>query len=86
MNPVEAIIKLGAQLDEERNAASDLWTWLPSYKVAERYHGDYATEFMPSVSDVMREAAAWFAARQYPATDRERGMFETCPCGEEHDQ
>ena len=45
MNAADAIIALGKQLSDEKSAAHDLWTWLPSYKVAERNHGDYASEF-----------------------------------------
>jgi hypothetical protein len=80
------LIQLGEQLAADENAAHDLWTWLPSHKVAQRYHGDYAAEHRPSIGDVLREAAAHLAALQYPDSVKpsERRMFESCPCGEDH--
>ena len=88
------IIALGQQLSEEANAAHDLWSWLPSRKVAEKHHGDYATEFQPSVADVMREAAMYVAYLGSRAarigyyrdhTAEEKEWFMRCPCGGNHD-
>jgi hypothetical protein len=73
------IMNLSRQLEEEENAASDLWSWLPSHKAAQACHGDYAHEFCPDNADVMREAAEYFAfLRGY---EKARGCFE-CPCQE----
>ena len=85
---IDAMISLGKQLDEMQNAAHDLWTWLPSRKVAEKNHGDYADNFTPTVKDILVEAAMFVAclkdgtARDY--TPEEREWFEKCPCGEDH--
>ncbi len=48
MNPSDLVIKLGEQLSREKNAASDLWTWLPSYDI---------NSTMPSVEEILQEAA-----------------------------
>lgn len=81
------LIALGEQLSSERNAAHDLWTWLPSYAVAQRHHGDYAGEHQPSNCDVMTEAALYLGHIKHPEQPldaTERKWFEQCPCGEEH--
>jgi hypothetical protein len=79
------LIELGEELASERDAASDLWSWLPSHSVAETHHGDYAGEFMPSVRDVMIEASMYLAHLRYPLvplTREKQEWFDTCPCGE----
>jgi hypothetical protein len=81
------LIQLGEQLAAENNAAHDLWTWLPSHKVAEKHHGDYASEHCPSNADVMKEAAMYLGHLQRPDvpwTIEETDWFESCPCGEDH--
>ena len=90
MNSADTIINLGHQLSEERNAAHDLWTWLPTYKVAQKHHGDYASAFAPSVRDILVEASMYFAflkdnALQLRAhTPDEKEWFGKCPCDEDH--
>ena len=88
MNAADAIIALGAQLSDEKSSAHDLWTWLPSYKVAEKNHGDYASEFSPSVRDIMVEAAMYISTLKDPPgkeqTLDEKEWFTRCPCGQEH--
>lgn len=88
MNAADIIIALGSQLSEERSAAHDLWTWLPSYKVAERNHGDYASEFCPCVKDVMTEAAMYISTLKDPPgkkeTPDEKEWFTRCPCEQYH--
>lgn len=83
----DEFIRLGQQLSEEQAAAGDLWTWLPSHKVAERHHNDYALEFAPSVKDIMVEAAMYLAFIKQPrdVTTEEKEWFTRCPCGEEHE-
>lgn len=85
---IDAMISLGKQLEEQQNAAHDLWSWLPSYKVAEQHHGDYASNFQPSVKDVLTEAALYVACvkdgTQRDYNQEERDWFTRCPCGEEH--
>ena len=51
------IRSLAREFDAEDNAAADLWTWLPSHASAVKHWGDYASEFRPSLSDLMAEAA-----------------------------
>jgi hypothetical protein len=83
----DQFISLGHQLSAERDSAHDLWTWLPSHKVAEKNHGDYASEFCPSVKDVMVEAAMYLAhlARpDVPVTPDEQEWFARCPCDQDH--
>lgn len=75
------------RLDADDNAAYELWTWLPSYKVAQKHHGDYASNHQPPAADVMREAAMVFALQARPdsVTPAEQAeWFEQCPCGESH--
>ena len=84
----QELIDFGRQLAAEGDAAHDLWTWLPSYKVAQKHHGDQASEHRPSNRDVMVEAAMYLASvngsPDAPMTSEEREWFERCPCGEDH--
>jgi hypothetical protein len=84
MSIADEIIRLGHQLDEERNAAYELWSWLPSRTVAERHHGDYYANFTPSVSDILKEAAMVMAENAGHETSEQdrKEWFEKCPCGE----
>lgn len=80
------LIRLGEQLAEESNAAADLWTWLPSHAVAEKRHGDYATNHCPSTRDIMLEAAMYLAHLKHPERalePEEKEWFTRCPCGED---
>jgi hypothetical protein len=91
MSTRQEIIRLGEQLAAEDNAAHDLWTWLPSHKVAERHHGDYADSVAPAVEDVLKEAAIYIhSLKRIGSTSpedvaEEREWFERCPCGEDHE-
>lgn len=83
----QEFIKLGQQLDAENNAAHDLWTWLPSHKIAQKHHGDYASEYCPSNADVMKEAAMYLGhlrRPEVPLTPEEQEWFWRCPCDEDH--
>ncbi len=66
------------QLETERETASDLWTWLPSYHITREAHGDHATNFMPSNAEVMREATA-VLSRLCGYTE-EHFPFDECCC------
>ena len=82
------LIRLGEQLAEEQAAAHDLWSWLPSHKIAEKHHGDYASEHCPSTNDVMKEAAMYLGHIKHPdvaLTPEEEEWFTSCPCGEDHE-
>lgn len=77
------IQNLAGDFDREDGCAFDLWTWLPSHKVAENYHGDYASSFTPSIAFVLAEAAFVLAEHAgYEHTSAERAKYEECPCGE----
>ena len=81
------LIQLGEQLAAENDAAHDLWTWLPSHKIAVKHHGDYASEHCPSNADVMKEAAMCLGHLTHPdvaLTPEEQDWFLSCPCGEDH--
>lgn len=82
----QLVIRLGYELEKQDNKAFSLWTWLPSYKAAEAAHGDYASEFRPSVADVLEEASIFIAHGLKPtkAQCEEAGDFYKCPCGEDH--
>lgn len=89
MKLAQELIRFGEQLAEEHAAAHDLWSWLPSHKVAERHHRDYAVEHCPSNADVMKEAAMYLAQLLHPETPltaEEQDWFTRCPCGESHDE
>lgn len=58
---VADLAKFVNQLEKAENEAYDLWSWLPSSRVAERHHGDYYSEFSPSTEDVMEEASMFLA-------------------------
>ena len=80
------IISLGHELSEQQNKAFELWTRLPSYQAAKAAHGDYASEYTPSVADVMVEATMFISHGLCPTKEQkvEAGEFYKCPCGEAH--
>ena len=84
---IEAVISLGHELAEMKNAAHDLWSWLPSHKRAQAAHGDYASNFTPSMRDIMREASEYIAhgCRPTPEQQTHAGDLYRCPCGEDHE-
>ena len=85
-NPVDDIIRLGHDLSEAKNAAFDLWTWLPSAESAKLAHGDYYSEKCPPLDIVMKEAAYYIARLKNPNKEMsaDERDFYSCPCGEEH--
>lgn len=76
------------------HASHDLWTHLPSYEIARRFHGDYADDFKPSPEHVMQEAAEvlWALANGGTASgvvfwsEQSSDCFDGCPCGERHSE
>lgn len=83
MNLKHEIMNLARCLEQESNAVSDLWSWLPSYKAAQACHGDYATEFCPDNADVMKEAAMYLAfLKGYDKSDDLKAGWFECPCEE----
>ena len=88
MKLAQELIRFGQQLADESEAASNLWTWLPSHKIAVKHHDDYALEHCPSVKDVLVEAAMYLAIIRDPPreyTPEEQEWFTSCPCGEDHE-
>jgi hypothetical protein len=87
MNLRNEIQIFAKELEEQNNAAMDLWSWLPSHREAKKYHGDYHFEFQPSIVDVMKEASTVLAKIQYDESiidgDDGEPLFQ-CPCGETH--
>lgn len=94
---VDNAIALGNYLEDVENGAFDLWTHLPSYLVAQKHHGDYASEFRPSPNEVMSEASEFIYALSQNAEKEHHDLSERmkesylqdtgypCPCGEFHD-
>lgn len=83
---IDALISLGRELGETKNAAYDLWTWLPSHKRAVAAHGDYADNYTPSIHDVVREATEFISHDCRPSAEQqtEAGDLYRCPCGDDH--
>lgn len=84
----QELIRFAQQLADEDNAASDLWSWLPSHVLATKHHGDQAAHFRPSNREVMIEAAMHLARLQHPdrpVTAEEQEWFQRCPCDEDHE-
>lgn len=85
MSNIQTIIDLGAELDRQRNAAFDLWSWLPSYKVAIKWHGDIASEYMPSIENILYEACIVMAQHKgHKLSKEDRKFLAQCPCGDNH--
>jgi hypothetical protein len=85
MDARTAIIQLGSQLAAERDAAFDLWTWLPSYKAAQAGHGDYASEHQPQLRDLLIEATLFIGHGLKPTEEQLHDLEHYhCPCGEVH--
>lgn len=85
MSLMEELRALLHQFDEERDAAGDLWSWLPSAQEAKAHHGDYYYAHRPAPADVMREAARYLAVLTgSPPSEEDRELFK-CPCGDSHD-
>ena len=79
------LIRFAKELEEENNAAFDLWTWLPSYKEAKNHHGDYADEFQPPMAEILKEASIYISVKCSPSEEQLKTIeFFKCPCGEDH--
>lgn len=80
----DQICQLARKIEDEKNAAFDLWTWLPSYKVGQQHHGDHAGNFIPAVADIIREATLVLSQQNGFEVSKEdrKEWFEKCPCNE----
>lgn len=76
MSIIEEIITLGEQLVAQRDAASDLWTWLPSHKVAEKHHGDYAGEHLPTLQMVLTESSMYIVYLREAAFEPSKALID----------
>lgn len=80
------LTKLVHEFEDEANAAFNLWTWLPSYREAQKNHGNYADQFRPTISDIMIEASIFISLKCEPTPEGlVRNEHFHCPCGEYHD-
>lgn len=86
MGILEEFEKIIEEKRSNKDAAFQLWTWLPSYKDAQKHHGDYASEFTPCAHDVMIEACM-FIAKGLNVTEqdiKDAGEWFVCSCGQDH--
>lgn len=67
---VQDMIDLGGHLQDIEDRAHDLWTHLPSYQIALKFHGDYAMEFRPSPDEIMSEASEFIYAMSQNAEEQ----------------
>jgi hypothetical protein len=75
------LMRFAHELEQNDNAAFDLWTWLPSYKKAEDCLGDYSSEVRPSQYDIMREATHYIAHGCNPNQEQLDNDYQyQCPC------
>lgn len=85
MNAKYIFRDLARTFELEDEAASDLWSWLPSHYFAKKLYSDYADEKRPSNSEVMREAAVLFSViRQHDAPCLLQGVEELVSMVTEH--
>lgn len=87
----DGIVRLARQLEREADKAHDLWTWLPSCKIAETFHGDYALNHTPDPASIMEEACIYISSllsgeEMEPYWNDASGYFDGCPCGESHEK
>lgn len=83
----QSIISFARELESQRDAAYNLWTWLPSCREAEKHHCDYAGEHMPRVSDIIKEASMFISHGLKPNEEqtKDAGEYYQCPCGDIHE-
>jgi hypothetical protein len=87
-NVIQKAIDLGKELEKQQEKALQLWTWLPSYEAAKKYHDDYSDVHMPSVADILTEASIFISHKLTPTEEQKKevGEWYECPCGEFHEQ
>ena len=76
----DGLLQMAKYIEDVENSSFDLWTWLPSHKEAEKYHGDYADEFKPEPQYVIKEACAYLSSLKYDT----ESLYFKCPCENEH--
>ena len=79
----DGLLQMAKYIDDSENAAFDLWTRLPSYKEAEKYHGDYSSEFKPDPQFIMKEACKYISDLLEGSID-EHEPYYRCPCENDH--
>lgn len=91
-NLIDEMRRLVRDHDDIQNEMFNLWTWLPSFYLTMRAHGDYNVEFQPRPADIISEAcqvmglvhgysATYFGEQ---VTDFTQLSYE-CACGEVHE-
>jgi hypothetical protein len=85
VNARDYVIRLGKELDDQDNAAHDLWTWLPSYREAGKWHGDHSGNYRPPLRDILVEATLFITAKCAPtAAELQSEALYQCPCDDPH--
>lgn len=84
MSARDLIAELARQFAAEDNAAFDLWSWLPSHRRASKAHGDYASEYRPSIASLLYEATLVLSGTS-DAKIAEYLDEVGCSCGEVHE-
>lgn len=75
------LMRFAHELEQNDNAAFDLWTWLPSHKKAEDCLGDYYIEVQPSQNEIMKEARRYIAHGCNPTQEQLDNDYQyQCPC------
>lgn len=76
----ELLGNLGDEVEKERNAAHDLWSWLPSYHERDRHHPRHPEAVdSPSIHEVLSETLEFLCL--LAGSPVQTGWF-ACPCGE----
>lgn len=76
------LLNFANSLEKNRDAASDLWSWLPSYRKAKDCMGDYCFKVMPSIADIMIEATIYISSIKKNISDdfTIADPYFQCPC------
>ncbi len=78
------LLNLAKQLQIEEDIVSDLWTWLPSFREAQKYHGDHYHNYKPKLDNIVLEACLIFSVLNGHGLNSEEYSIFNCPCTENH--
>lgn len=84
----DSFIRFAKKLEAIENEQFNLWTWLPSYQLARKHHGYYASDLTPVTPDIIKEACDYICHLRNPEqtlSQETQELFNTCPCGESHE-
>jgi hypothetical protein len=89
----DQLIQLAHELEEQRESAHELWTWLPSYASTKIAHGHLEAVDMASEEAVMAEASTFLSfiaskdRTRWWSTHKEDALeLFRCPCGDCEDE